>query len=523
MKKLILILIFVGFFAYFPSLFGQFIWDDEDLVYQNQYVANFQISKIFTQSSGSGRGKLSTYYRPLQLLLFAIIHKFFGFSPFFYHLNSVFWHILASVLLFLLLLKIVKNQLLAFFISLFFLIHPVQTEAVTYVAGLADPLFFVFMFLSLIFFLRKEEKNYYWLLSLCFFIISFFAKELGLLTIGFIFLVECFFRKEKIGQDIGYLFIFLFIGIFLLILRLTVFNFVDQSLVWQGTVYGQNLLIRIATFFKNFFLYLSLLLFPKDLFMERSQSIKIVKNIFSIWTFFFFLFNFLILVFIWFFNKKKKIDGKLALFFWLSFLFSFLPFCGLVLINDIFYEHFLYLPMVFFWGFVFSLLTPFLENKIFKVIVVSVVFLLIIRSYFRQYEWIDNVRFYQQTLKFAPKSVRVINNLGMELVERGRIKEAIETYEKGIAIDPLIPNLYHNLANVYLGQKDFDKAERYYRQAIKVDPNFYFSYFSLIDLYLKRGEKKKAKEFLEKQVIPRFPYNQKLKELYFFLTQNQQD
>lgn len=521
MKKLILILIVLGFFTYLPSLFGQFIWDDEDLVYQNQYVANFQIGKIFTESSGSGRGKLSTYYRPLQLLLFAIIHKFFGFSPFFYHLNSIIWHILASILIFYFLNSLLNNYLLSFFTSLFFLIHPVQTESVSYVAGLNDPMFVSFMFLSLIFFLKKEEKNYYWLVSLLFFIISFLAKELGLLTVGFMFLMDFFFRREKIRHNIGYFFIFWFVGSFLLILRLTVFNFVDSSLIWQGSVYGQNVFIRLATFFKNFFLYLSLLIFPKDLYMERSQNIKIVDNILSVWTFYFFIFNFLILVFIFLLNKKRKIDGRLTLFFWLCFLFSFSPFCGLVLINDVFYEHFLYLPMVFFWGFIFSLLASLLENKFFKTMVVLVVFLLIVRSYFRQYEWIDNVRFYQQTLKHAPKSVRVINNLGMELTGRGRIEEAIETYKKGIKIDPLLPNLYHNLANTYLKKKDFEKAEKYYLQAIKVDPNFYFSYFSLVDLYLKKGEKEKAKEFLEKEAIPKFPDNQKLKEWYLFLNQSQ--
>jgi len=517
MKKFIFALIIIGFFTYFPSLFGGFVWDDEDLVYQNRYVADFNIAKIFSESSGSGRGKLSTYYRPLQLLDNAIIHKFFGFSPFFYHLNSVAWHILAASLLFIF-LKLLLDSKIAFLVSLFFLIHPVQTEAVTYISGLADPMFFSFMFLSLILFLKKEEKSYYWLISLLFFILSFFAKELGLLTLGIIFLLEIFFRKEKINQDIGVIFLFLIAAIFLFLLRLTVFNFVDMALAWSGTLYGQSLLVRLATFFQNFFLYFSLLLYPKELFMERSASIKIVNDIFSFWTAAFLVFNFLVLLGLWFFSQRKIVNGRVLSFFWLGFLLSLLPFSGIILINDIFYEHFLYLPQVFFWGFVFGFLERFWQRKVFWLMVLMVAVLFIGRSYFRQYEWIDSIRFYEQTLRQAPKSSRVINNLGMEWANRGEPKKAMAVYQRGIAVDPYVPNLYHNLANVYLGLKDYPLAETYYRQAIKVDPNFYFSYYSLVDLYLKQNKKDKAKEFLEKEALPKLPYNQKLKELYWYLT-----
>ncbi len=104
----LIILAITGLLLYLPSLFGPFLWDDEDFVYANKYVENFQIDKFFTDSQTAGRGKLSNYYRPIPQIVYAITHSLFdlpagrqGFNPFWYHLVNVLAHITASIAIFL--------------------------------------------------------------------------------------------------------------------------------------------------------------------------------------------------------------------------------------------------------------------------------------------------------------------------------------------------------------------------------------------------------------------------------------
>jgi Tfp pilus assembly protein PilF len=69
----------------------------------------------------------------------------------------------------------------------------------------------------------------------------------------------------------------------------------------------------------------------------------------------------------------------------------------------------------------------------------------------------------------------MINGLGIAYSENKNYNLAIKTYQKGIEIDPKIPNFYHNIANVYLQEQKIDLAKKYYQKALEVNPNFFYS------------------------------------------------
>ncbi|PJE62448.1 hypothetical protein COU88_04945, partial [Candidatus Roizmanbacteria bacterium CG10_big_fil_rev_8_21_14_0_10_39_6] len=103
----LLFLFIVTFLLYTPSLFGKFVWDDEDFVYANTYVQQFQVDKFFTENAIAGRGgKQSNYYRPIQETIYALEYKMVGQNPFLYHLDNNILHALVGVVLYLVLLEI---------------------------------------------------------------------------------------------------------------------------------------------------------------------------------------------------------------------------------------------------------------------------------------------------------------------------------------------------------------------------------------------------------------------------------
>lgn len=490
----ILFLIFVGFFVYLPSMFGSFVWDDEDFVYQNTYVKEFQIDKFFSEQAIAGRGKPSNYYRPIQFTLYAVIHQIFGFSPFVFHSLNIIVHIAASIVVFLFFHKLSKRRFISFLVALIFLIHPVQTEAVSYVSGLSDPLYVMFGMLSLTFFLKKYELQKWYILSLIFFFLSILSKETGLVFGGLLFSLWLIFDRSRKGFCM--LLPFAGVGLLYILFHFKFVNELDIKAVWGNTEYANSLLVRMLTFIRNLYTYIGLLFFPKDLFMERDESIVIQTQVMNIYLFGFIGVNGIIAGALY--KLKEKLTFfNIILFSYLSFFVSFSIYSGIVLINGIFYEHFLYLPLVFFFAFLFFCLEKFINRKtVFVFIILSI--LLILRSYLRQFEWIDPIIFYEQTAVRAPKSIRINNNLGIAYAETGQIDKAIEQYKKTIPLDPSIPNTYHNLANAYATKGDIKNAEIYFLKAIEISPQFHFSYLSLMNIYAQTQEKEKLQKLVEK-------------------------
>jgi len=90
---------------------------------------------------------------------------------------------------------------------------------------------------------------------------------------------------------------------------------------------------------------------------------------------------------------------------------------------------------------------------------------------------------FEKALELDPKIPAVYNNLANIYGHEGPVKKAFEYYAKAIELNPLEPVYYHNFGTtVYLFRKDarefygiteqqvFDKALELYAKAIKLDP-----------------------------------------------------
>src|SRR5260221_7729681 len=404
-KKLILILIAVTFLAYFSSFSNPFIWDDEQFITRNVYVQNFDIQKIFTTNTVAGAGVQSNYYRPLTTLSFAIDAKIWGQNPFGFHLTNFLLHLGAGLMLFFLLVELFSwgakpgtvrylakagaGLYPAFFIALFFLIHPVQTEAVTYINSRGDSLYAFFLFGSLWLFassLRGRSKatdaaiskgsrllrfaRYRTVLGFTrndvirilavigFFVASLLSKEIALAGVGLfiVILILSFFRHSadsersvensrirswmRLTQDDNIKKGIIIIGLIVLIiiayiiLRFTVLRFANIVNFYGGdNQYTRSLAIRLFTFCKVLWTYLGLLLWPYPLHMER--SIELVRSFFSFWVLGILgLFGGLGIFGIF---EIKKRGTAWILFGLLWFLIMLVPSSGIIPINGILY------------------------------------------------------------------------------------------------------------------------------------------------------------------------------------------
>jgi len=155
--KIINIIVIVGFIVYYKALFGQFIWDDLFNIVNNPFIHS--VGNIFSVFVSQQESPVNIrFYRPAVFSLYTLIYSLFGQSTFFYHLVQLLLH-LTNVSLIFLLFKKFFNKNIAFFLSLIFLIHPINTETVAYISNTQDILYFFFGIFALYLFQRLEKYN----------------------------------------------------------------------------------------------------------------------------------------------------------------------------------------------------------------------------------------------------------------------------------------------------------------------------------------------------------------------------
>jgi protein O-mannosyl-transferase len=535
-KFVILLFIFLGLFLYINTFENQMFWDDNDSILNNQYVHDIQyFPHYFSENLIAGAGLVSDYWRPMLLTVFSFQWQLWqDWAPGFHFVNTAF-HITNAILLFYILHHLFKNPWLAIFTALIFLAHPLQTEAVTYIAGLGDPLSVFFIFLGLLFYLRFrlsgkdaiESKMYY--LSLLMYIFALMTKETAIIMPGLVFLVDFFFEGnagkrvvEKIKVSFKRILSFVSIGLLYIFLRATVLNFSDSfNLYGEENPFTQNFHFRLFTFFRSLTEYFRLLFLPFNLHMERSIEIATSFSSFSV-IFGAFVFLGLLTLALTQIKKYPIISFGILWFFVALFPMSNL----LVPVNDLIYEHWMYVPMIGIFLVVLWLgqllgrkISPCLVNKdirgnsleaiirrlgtvqrlLFLFYVIFLVFLFVL-TIKRNEEWRDPITFYNQTLEYAPESYRVINNLGMAYADVGDYDQAKKTYKRAVELEPTVAVAYHNLGNSYQETGDFQLAIEYYNMAISNNPAFLNSYAALGNLYLENDDYENARRVFERSL-----------------------
>lgn len=202
LKAILLILILLATVITYSNIFGhdfQSIWGD-DLYLLNDRIQDFSLKNItgyFWSFHGSN-------YHPLTSLSFAVNFQIFGLNPTVFHVQNLILHLLNIVLVFILINKITKNLEIAVIIALFFGIHPMHVESVTWISGRKDLIYSVFFLISLIFYykyIQDKIKRKYYYLSLLMFFLSLLANSLAI-TLPLVLLLMDYYADRKFTNKI---------------------------------------------------------------------------------------------------------------------------------------------------------------------------------------------------------------------------------------------------------------------------------------------------------------------------------
>ncbi|MDP8259477.1 MAG: tetratricopeptide repeat protein [Candidatus Gygaella obscura] len=467
----------LGWFVYINNLDNSFVYDDYLLVVDNPAVKSFKYLPDIFKHDLYYYVSASNFYRPIVSLSLMFDFAFWKYNFRGYHLTNNLLHILNVLLLFFLIRKISGNEALSLITAVLFMVHPLHTQAVTYISGRADLLYVFFGLLSLGIFIHASQSKSILLTCLsCFcYILSLLSKEVALVFPFLILMIMFLFYKEYLSfRKYG---IFLLIAAFYLLMRMTLL----KEILNNPQPVSLGLGVRLLNMPKVLFAYILLLIFPVGLHIDRTfdVSFSFFKKInFNLWPFSFqiervdyqLLFSWLILILFIVLLIRIGKKEKLMLFSSLWFFIAFLPLSGILALNALIAEHWIYLPSVGFFLIIAALVYR-LNSTYFLRYFSLVVFCTIVLSYSlltikRNRDWKDEIALYTSTLFSlnGKGSPRLYYNLGCAYLDRGMVNKAITQYKKAISLRPKRKLLYYySLSLAYLVKKDYNNV----REAIK--------------------------------------------------------
>lgn len=197
-----LMLLFSSCAVFYPTFNNELMsgWDDQWQVV-NAYTAggmNWENLKPAFLYAFHGQ------YSPLNQCIYTFIYSFVGYTPGYYHAYSLLFHILNSFLVYVLLRKMLVSVTafsvrhcawIAFLVSMFFCIHPMQVETVAWASASKMVVSTSCYLCSTYFFIRylTDKKRVFYLSSLFFFIVSYgFKEQVVTLPLWFLLILFCY-------------------------------------------------------------------------------------------------------------------------------------------------------------------------------------------------------------------------------------------------------------------------------------------------------------------------------------------
>ncbi len=422
------------------------------------------------------------YWRPVTFLSHMADIHFFGFNAGFHHLTNLLLHTASSVLLFLAFKQMTGELWKSAFVSALFALHPLQAEAVAWIAARKDILSTFFAILTILVYggyVRKPSLKKNLVLNLLF-ILGLMSKPALVILPVLLLLLDFWplqrvtfatFKKadfKRLLVEKACLFL-ISIGMGILV-RCPEFGILSKA-TWSF----QYLLMPV-----NYVFYLQKAIAPSNLAIHSFLSVKFFSSV-QITS------AFLLMVVISALIVRHIKKYPYLFSGWLWFLIAFLPTIGLIRA-----DRFASFPLIGIWILVswgVSDLSAFF--KMGKLPIFVAAFLLSVYavvSHLQASYWRDNITLFGHVLKVDRNNSRGHNNFGLALAAEGREREAGEHFAKALEIQPDFAQAHNNLGVVLFNEGKFNEAETCYSKAIKINPRDVIFHVNLGEVLLKEGK-----------------------------------
>jgi len=410
--------IIIGFEVYGPALGGPFVFDDRIL----PFMAPGMETRPFSAWIGT--------IRPLLMFSFWVDFTRSGTDSGAYHTTNLILHLLNSGLVALIAARLllwtgvdgVKRNVLAVFAGALFLLHPLQTESVAYVASRSEALSIFFFYAAFAVFLYRDDNAITvprTLAILALFAAAASTKEHTVVLPALVLLADYFWRRGGVRKNVvlyGVLAVAGAAGGFF------VLRVLSRSATAGFSVGGRTPLVYFYTQCRVIWAYVRLFIFPAG--QNLDPDVELSGTLFDHGAIFGLLALVGVMAAAWIWRKRFP----LASFGAIAFLLLLAPTSSFVPILDVQAEHRVYLP---FLGLTLIALEALRHLRVQQAFAVGAAILTIcaVLTYQRNEVWASPVALWQDTAAKSPKKWRPKFQLAYAYYQAGRCAEAAPEYE----------------------------------------------------------------------------------------------
>jgi len=523
-KEYLTLLFFAVMIALFygNTLGNGFISDDIGIIEKNPYVKSLKyLPKAITSCMWEGANKgcygRSDYYRPLQFLSYLLTYQISA-QPWFFHLVNLFYFLIAVFLVFTLAKMLSDNFWLSLITATIFLVHPINSEAVNWIACVPELLSTIFVILATIFYLKFRQKprgstsGKNLILVYLFYFAAILAKEPAFFLPVVLFFIDWLIFKIKIkkllqkGELQRYLFFAVPAVIYLLMRKMVLGS--------RNYLGGFSLIQRFYAFVSLFGQYLGKAFFPYPLEFYRPFNLKMdlispsfLSSLAAVCLFF---------GLIVFFIKRRKNLFTLSLIWYFVFLspgLIFLQAAG-ISYSHMLSERYLLIPLIglsligghllyYFLKLKPSLQEPpdflnsfgrYLPRQVILIIMVVLLLSSWLVVYNRNKDWKNYEIFSIKVLSQNPETLLFRRDLGYIYLEKGDYENAKIQFEEIINRNPKwedITMVYKGLGDYYKAKNDLENALVYYQKAVETavpSPRDFVAFNDLGVVYMEKKD-----------------------------------
>ena len=452
--------------AYSNSFQVSFLFDDVHNIINNP---NLKLSSISVSALHKAATESPSAWRYLSNISFALNYYYGGQNVFGFHLVNVLFHMATAFVFYFLALNTMRLPVLseyhrnareiALFAALLWVLHPVQSNAVTYIVQRMTSMAAFFSVSGLLFYVQgrlcHDSSVRRYLLyggGIVCFALAVFSKEnsaiLPVLVLAYEFF---FFRDIDLAAEWKRLLVLalaatgsvwamgmLFVG------RMDIFNVLSAGFAGRGFTLAE----RLLTESRVLFYYLGLLALPLPSRLRLDYDFLISKSIVSPPQTLLAVCGLVALValMVILYRKGHRLAG-FAVFWYLAALAIESSIVPLELV----YEHRLYLPSMFPILALVCLAFRFGCKRIVvtRWLLVTVVTLCMLMTWQRNATWASPYDFWMDAVAKSPGRARVHINLSNELKKKGDYSAAMQHLQKAIELEPDYGMAYLNLGLLY--------------------------------------------------------------------------
>jgi tetratricopeptide (TPR) repeat protein len=515
----ILLVILLALIAYSNTYNSSFHFDDGVVIINNPIIKDLS---NFTSPSEArdykGHFEYHTFKRRyIGYLTFALNYRLHGLDVYGYHVVNLLIHIITSCLLYFLVLFSFRTPLLsvsslqryagsiALFTALIFSVHPVQTQAVTYIWQRITSLSALFYLLSLVLYIRARlSPGFYahplvYILSIISAVLAMKSKEIAFMLPLSILLYEfMFFKDEKdIKKRVMYLIPPL---LTMLIIPITLVGtdrplgelIGDVSAVTQAHTElsrGEYLL----TEFRVIITYIRLMFLPVG--QNLDYDYPVYRTLWNPGVALSAVFLAAMIgagLFVLKRYKDREPGVRLIAFGILWFFLNLVLESSVIPLSNVIYEHRLYLPSA---GLILLVVTAFYigtdrlkcNARAMAAVLSAVVVILGSAAYARNRVWMDEISLWQDVVNKSPYKVNGHINLGNAYLANDDNDRAMAHYQTALKLDKDAPDAHYNLGLAYQSQGLIDRAITHYRITLRHVPAYSEAHNNLANAYRIKG------------------------------------